>query len=63
MGGLKIVGYRVEGSEDHLIADYNTCIITRKTVDGTELWTEQFSDRNAMAEWLDNRVKQGLIHG
>tara|TARA_E500000331_G_scaffold90336_1_gene86227 strand:- start:294 stop:485 length:192 start_codon:yes stop_codon:yes gene_type:complete len=63
MGGLKIIGYTIMGSSDHLIVDFNTNTVIRKTLDGEELWQEIFYTPKQLQEWLEDHEKAGLIYG
>ncbi len=51
------------GSSDHLIVDFNTNTVIRKTLDGEELWQEIFYTPKQLQEWLEDHEKAGLIYG
>ena len=63
MGGLKIIGYIIEGSTDHLIVDFNTNTVYRKNDAGDHIWEETFPNSRQLRDWIEGHRKAGLIYG
>ncbi len=61
MGGMKIMGYKIPDSTDHILVDWNTLTIARRTEDCIVIWEETYVVREWLENWLEEHMKEGLI--